>query len=141
MKLIYWDILCIEYFIEKCWLICIGNIGTYITFLFFLLFSHKWKNLGETHLKAWFVANTKNVKFYVNINFMCILSIRISLKFKNIGNESLRNIWLSEEIFILFIFILFHWIYGWEKARTLLHQLLILLMVLLTYIFPVKLTI
>lgn len=78
-------------------------------FPIFFSYFHKWKNLGETHLKAWFVANTKNVKFYVNINFMCIIFIRISLKFKNIGNKSLRNIWLSEEIFILFIFILFHW--------------------------------
>ena len=57
---------------------------------------HKWKNLVEMHLKSWFVANTKNVNSYVNINFMCIIFIRISLKFKNIGNESLRNIWLSE---------------------------------------------
>ena len=61
------------------------------------------------HLKSWFVANTKKGSSYVNINFMCIIFIRISLKFKNTGNESLRNIWLSEKIFILLIFILFHW--------------------------------
>ena len=78
-------------------------------FPIFFSYFHKWNNLGEIYLKAWFVANTKNVNFYVNINFMCIIFIRISLKFKNIGNESLRNIWLSEENFILFIFILFHW--------------------------------